>query len=133
MRSEAAPASFYDKFTPRFLWPKANSQQFPASEVMVLRIGAHWVLLSFLGFQCEAAPADWMGENFEVLRDRSLLGITLPGSHNSGNYQGALHADLLPVRARVASSRPWVCLEKDFAFATTLAVTSIHRYISQLC
>ena len=37
-----------------------------------------------------------MAENFGALERRSLLEITLPGSHNSGNYQGGLHADALP-------------------------------------
>eukprot|EP00913_Durusdinium_trenchii_P024078 g22614.t1 len=41
------------------------------------------------------ASPDWMAEHFEILQHRTLLEITLPGSHNSGNYQGGLHADLL--------------------------------------
>ena len=32
----------------------------------------------------------WMEENWSVLRSRSLLQITLPGSHNSGNTAGRL-------------------------------------------
>jgi len=36
-----------------------------------------------------------MGESFEQLRDKSLLQVTLPGSHNSGNYEGGLRADVL--------------------------------------
>eukprot|EP00438_Fugacium_kawagutii_P017487 Skav217983 [mRNA] locus=scaffold496:462182:469147:- [translate_table: standard] len=41
------------------------------------------------------ASADWMGRHFQLLRHKTLLQLTLPGSHNSGNYQGGLHADLL--------------------------------------
>lgn len=44
---------------------------------------------------CGADRSNWMGDNFEMLRHKTLLEITLPGSHNSGNYQGGLHSDLL--------------------------------------
>ena len=42
-----------------------------------------------------AASPDWIGQNFQRLREKTLLEITLPGSHNSGNYQGGLHTDVL--------------------------------------
>lgn len=42
-----------------------------------------------------AASPDWIGQNFQQLREKTLLEITLPGSHNSGNYQGGLHTDVL--------------------------------------
>jgi len=42
-----------------------------------------------------AAAPDWIGQNFQQLREKTLLEITLPGSHNSGNYQGGLHTDVL--------------------------------------
>ena len=29
----------------------------------------------------------WMEDNWEALRDKSLLQLTLPGSHNSGNVR----------------------------------------------
>ena len=38
-----------------------------------------------------AAPT-WMGDSFDHLKGKSLLEITLSGSHNSGNYVGGLHA-----------------------------------------
>lgn len=36
-----------------------------------------------------------MERNFQQLQHKTLLQLPLPGSHNSGNYQGGLHADLL--------------------------------------
>lgn len=54
------------------------------------------------------ASPDWMAEHFEILQHRTLLEITLPGSHNSGNYQGGLHADLLHV---IIGGFGWVSTE----------------------
>jgi len=50
---------------------------------------------SALAYHRSQARAGWMGKHFEALRDRTLLQITLPGSHNSGNYLGGLSAEHL--------------------------------------
>ena len=53
------------------------------------------VTLAMMLFRAvESNPADWMERNFQQLQHKTLLQLTLPGSHNSGNYQGGLHADL---------------------------------------
>eukprot|EP00435_Cladocopium_sp_Y103_P009213 s2626_g2.t1 len=53
------------------------------------------VTLVMVVWAARGAPADWMERNFQQLQHKTLLQMTLPGSHNSGNYQGGLHADLL--------------------------------------
>eukprot|EP00439_Symbiodinium_sp_Y106_P012981 s3795_g1.t3 len=50
-----------------------------------------YLLSSFATAGAAAAPT-WMGDSFDHLKGKSLLKITLPGSHNSGNYVGGLHA-----------------------------------------
>jgi len=52
------------------------------------------VTLAIVVCAAHGTPADWMERNFQQLQHKTLLQLTLPGSHNSGNYQGGLHADL---------------------------------------
>ena len=52
------------------------------------------VTLAMVVCAARGTPADWMERNFQQLQHKTLLQMTLPGSHNSGNYQGGLHADL---------------------------------------
>lgn len=79
-----------------------------------------------------AASPDWIGQNFQKLREKTLLEITLPGSHNSGNYQGGLHTDVLlgyifiPGEEQEASNKKkyhinckQICPNQGFAKATT--------------